>query len=267
MTLTSVQGRRQRPAGPVGHHLPAHDPGGGRVPDLHRHLPDHRRRRGRRVGHQHRHRRRVTRRSARPWSPPRPTATITAIQSSVDHGGEVGVAQHVLGRGRDDPLQLRRHQLRERHADPSVQVERHDGLPGLSAIILPAHHAGGGRVPDLHRHLPDHRRGCGRRVGHQHRHRPGRPAASARPWSPPRPTATITAIQSPAITVVKSASPSTFSVAGETIITASDVTNSGNVTLTLSAGRRHGPAGPVRYQLPAHARWRPARPRPAPPPT
>jgi uncharacterized repeat protein (TIGR01451 family) len=43
--------------------------------------------------------------------------------------------------------------------------------------------------------------------------------------------ATITAIQSPAITVVKSASPRTFSVAGETIDYSFDVTNSGNVTL------------------------------------
>ena len=44
--------------------------------------------------------------------------------------------------------------------------------------------------------------------------------------------ATITAIQSPAITVVKSASPTSFSAAGQTIHYSFDVTNSGNVTLT-----------------------------------
>ena len=56
-------------------------------------------------------------------------------------------------------------------------------------------------------------------------------------------SATITAIQSPAITVVKSASPSTFSVAGETINYSFDVTNSGNVTLTSVKVDDHGLPG------------------------
>jgi uncharacterized repeat protein (TIGR01451 family) len=43
--------------------------------------------------------------------------------------------------------------------------------------------------------------------------------------------ATITAIHAPAITVVKSASPTSFSAAGQTIHYSFDVTNSGNVTL------------------------------------
>ena len=58
-----------------------------------------------------------------------------------------------------------------------TSVKVHDtGLPGLSAIICPYHTPGGRGVADLHGHLRHHRRGCGRRVGHQPRHRPRRPA-------------------------------------------------------------------------------------------
>ena len=157
-----------------------------------------------------------------------------------DHRGEVGFSQHVLGRGRDDQLQLRRHQLRERHAEPH-EVDDH-GLPGLSAITCPHTTLAAGRVPDLHRHLPHHRRRRRRRIGHQHRHRQGGPAHRPARVSAPS-SATITAIQSPAITVVKSASPSTFSVAGETINYSFDVTNSGNVTLTSVKVDDHGLPG------------------------
>ena len=100
-------------------------------------------------------------------------ATITAIQSPA-----ITVVKSAsptsFSAGRDHPLQLRRDQLRERHADLG-QGPRHRPA-GPVRHQLPALHAGARGVPDLHRHLRHHRRGCGRRVGHQPRHRPRRPA-------------------------------------------------------------------------------------------
>ncbi len=105
-----------------------------------------------------------------------------------------------------------------------------DGLPGLSAITCPHTTLAAGAsetcTATYTTTTDDLDAGSVTNTAIASGHPPtGRPVVSA-PSS-----ATITAIQSPAITVVKSASPSTFSVAGETIHYRFDVTNSGNVTL------------------------------------
>ncbi len=110
-------------------------------------------------------------------------------------------------------------------------IRVHDsGLPGLSAISCPHHTLAAGAsqtcTATYVTTAADVDAGSVTNHATAHGDPPsGRPVVSA-PSS-----ATITAIQAPAITVVKSASPSTFSVAGETINYTFDVTNSGNVTL------------------------------------
>ena len=146
----------------------------------------------------------------------------------------------------------------------SVKVDDH-GLPGLSAITCPhTTLAAGASQTCTATYLTtaaDVDAGSVTNTATAKGDPPTGPHVVSAPSS-----ATITAIQSPAITVVKSASPSTFSVAGETINYSFDVTNSGNVTLTQS--RSTTPACPACPPSPARTRpWRPARPRPAPPPT
>ena len=113
-----------------------------------------------------------------------------------------------------------------------TSVKVHDtGLPGLSAIICPHHTlaAGASQTCTATYVTTAADVDAGSVTNHATAH--GDPP-SGRPVVSAPSEATITAIQSPAITVVKSASPSTFSVAGETINYTFDVTNSGNVTLT-----------------------------------
>ncbi len=111
-------------------------------------------------------------------------------------------------------------------------VDVHDtGLPGLSAISCPHSTLAAGAsqtcTATYVTTAADVDAGSVTNQATAHGNPPtGSPVVSA-PSS-----ATITAVQSPAITVVKSASPSTFSVAGETIDYSFDVTNSGNLTLT-----------------------------------
>ena len=127
---------------------------------------------------------------------------------------------------------------------------RDTGLPGLSAISCPDHTlAAGASQTCTASYLTTARTWTPGRSPTAPpptatRHRPaGRSAPSK---------ATITAIQSPAITVVKSASPSTFSVAGETIDYSFDVTNSGNVTLRNIRVRDTGLPGLSAISCPDH---------------
>jgi uncharacterized repeat protein (TIGR01451 family) len=112
----------------------------------------------------------------------------------------------------------------------SVKVHDTD-LPGLSAITCPHHTLTAGAsetcTATYHTTAADLDAGSVHNTATAHGDPPTGPPITSRPSS-----ATITAIQSPAITVVKSASPRTFSVAGETIHYSFDVTNSGNVTLS-----------------------------------
>ena len=123
----------------------------------------------------------------------------------------------------------------------SVKVDDH-GLPGLSAITCPhTTLAAGASQTCTATYLTtaaDVDAGSVTNTATAKGDPPTGPHVVSAPSS-----ATITAIQSPAITVVKSASPSTFSVAGETINYSFDVTNSGNVTLTSVKVDDHGLPG------------------------
>ena len=113
-----------------------------------------------------------------------------------------------------------------------TSVKVHDsGLPGLSAINCPDHTlaAGASQTCTATYVTTAADVDAGSVTNHATAH--GDPPSGPPVVSGPS-EATITAIQSPAITVVKSASPASFSAAGQTIHYRFDVTNSGNVTLT-----------------------------------
>jgi len=112
-----------------------------------------------------------------------------------------------------------------------TSVRVHDtGLPGLSAISCPHHTLAAGASQTCTATYVTTAADVDAGSVTNHAIAEGHPP-SGRPVVSAPSEATITAVQSPAITVVKSASPSTFSVAGETITYSFDVTNSGNVTL------------------------------------
>jgi uncharacterized repeat protein (TIGR01451 family) len=106
------------------------------------------------------------------------------------------------------------------------------GLPGLSAVTCPqpslAPGAGETCTATYVTAQADVNAGAVTNTATAH----GLPPAAAAPLVSAPSTATVPALQSPAITVVKSASPSTFSAAGQAITYRFAVTNAGNVTLT-----------------------------------
>ena len=220
---------RQRNAGPGDHqrhrvHRARHPagrdlPGRGGITGArglgHLHSDVHRYpgRRGRRICQQHGHR--VGQDPGQPGGAAAPSSTsITAIWARPSPWSSR--RPHLLLRRRaDHPLQLRRNQPRERDADLGQKGPRLRPA-GPVGHQLPAPHAGGGGVPrpaprptSPPRRMWTPGRSPTRPPRTATRHR-GLPVVSA-PSS-----ATITAIQAPAITVVKSASPSMFLVAGGT---------------------------------------------------
>ena len=112
-----------------------------------------------------------------------------------------------------------------------TSVKVHDtGLPGLSAISCPHHTlaAGASQTCTATYVTTAADVDAGSVTNHATAH--GDPPSGLPVVSAPS-EVTITAIQSPAITVVKSASPTSFAAAGQTIHYSFEVTNSGNVTL------------------------------------
>ena len=210
-------------------------------------LRHHRRGRGRRVGHQPRH---------RPRQPAhRPAGRLRPVRGH-HHGHPV--PGHHRGQVGVPDLLLRRRQTIHYSFDVTNSgnvtlrdIRVHDtGLPGLSAISCPHHTlaAGASQTCTATYVTTAADVDAGSVTNHATAH--GNPPSGPPVVSAPS-EATITAIQSPAITVVKSASPTSFSAAGQTIHYSFEVTNSGNVTLTGYPGPRHRPAGPVGHQLPA----------------
>ena len=128
---------------------------------------------------------------------------------------------------------------------------RDTGLPGLSSISCPDHTLAAGAsqtcTASYLTTAADVDAGSVSNRATAHGDPPSGPPVVSAPSK-----ATITAIQSPAITVVKSASPSTFSVAGETIDYSFDVTNSGNVTLRNIRVRDTGLPGLSSISCPDH---------------
>ena len=106
------------------------------------------------------------------------------------------------------------------------------GLPGLSAITCPHHTLAAGASETCTATYTTTAADLDAGSVTNTRHRVGHPPTGRAPVISGPSTATITASHAPAITVVKSASPTSFSAAGQTIHYRFDVTNSGNVTLS-----------------------------------
>ena len=118
----------------------------------------------------------------------------------------------------------------------------------LPTISLPRHHPGPGRVDRLHRglHRQPGRPGLQHRRRHRHRHRPRHRPAGPPGRLTPSPD-TIPTAPAAALSVLKTADPTTVTAAGDAVAYSFLVTNTGNVTLTGIAvdDTLTAPAGPA----------------------
>ena len=209
MNLTRVGGHRPHEPG-FGHHLPRAPPWPPAPRDLHGHLHHHPGRRGRRLDHQHGDRPPGTPTGTRPPSPAPSSVTIPAVQNPAIAHRQVGQHHRLLGRRHRRDLQLPGDQHRQR--DPRLgHRHRPDGRPvghQLSGSTTLAPNASETCTATYTTTQAD--------VDAGSITTPAPPPAPRRPGprSPPRPRLTIPATQTPAITMVKSASISSFSAAG-----------------------------------------------------
>jgi uncharacterized repeat protein (TIGR01451 family) len=106
-----------------------------------------------------------------------------------------------------------------------------DGLPGLSAVTCPQTTLAAGRNETCTATYLTTQADVDAGQVYNAATALGTPPGTDTPVSSPPSDVTVTATQRPALTVVKSASPSTYTAAGQTITFSFLVTNSGNVTM------------------------------------